>query len=252
MLGSTYFYSNSFLSIPSNSALALGSGSFTIEMWVYIRGTTIPTTAVLFDQRNGTSGASVLQPYINVNSTNGYTFISANKSMSTTTSYVSLNTWQHVAVVKYLGRVYMFVDGVYCGGGGDNQDIPTGSINIGKANDGVNTNYFNGYIADLRITKGEALYTNDFSGFTRPSSPLQVTSNTIFLMPGRVNGAYDIGPNNISITKNNDILFSDVTPYRSGWLGNGVVAEDFNAAVVDDRYKGTWSSTSIGPNYNRT
>ena len=43
---------------------------------------------------------------------------------------------------------------------------------IGRFNDGTNTKDFNGYIDDLRITKGIARYTGSF---TPPSEPLNLT-----------------------------------------------------------------------------
>lgn len=255
MLGSPTFYSHnsSFLSIASNPAIFLGAGAFTVEMWVYIRESSIPTTAVLFDMRNGENNTN--RPYLELNSTNGYAWrVSSGTELSSGTNRPLLYTWQHIAVCRNLGTLYMYIDGTSVADvfgavvGSDNYNYTAGSINIGKANNGTNTGYLNGSIADLRVIRGEALYTNNF---TVPTSPISTTSSTILHIPGKINDVIDIGPNNISITKNN-INFSEMTPYRGSWIGNGIIAEDFNAAVVDDSYKGTWSSTNIGPNYNRT
>jgi hypothetical protein len=92
----------------------------------------------------------------------------------TFTSAISISTWYHVALVRSGTSVYAFLNGV------KNSTTRTisGALNsgttwplyIGRYTEG-GTNYdFNGYIDDLRITKGYARYT---ATFTAPTSQLQ-------------------------------------------------------------------------------
>jgi YD repeat-containing protein len=77
---------------------------------------------------------------------------------------LALNQWQHVAVTRSAGVTRMFVDGV------QQAATHTGSVNISStsvlsigAGPVVNDENFKGYIDELRITKGVARYTANFT-----------------------------------------------------------------------------------------
>jgi alpha-tubulin suppressor-like RCC1 family protein len=154
------------LTIPTNTAFVFGTGNFTIESWFYITSGTVGT---IFDTRSGAVGitpllyiaASALRYYIN----------GGDVIVSTTT--LSLNTWYHVALVRNSGSSKMYLNGVQTGSTyvDTNNFTLTNTITIGRGNDGANS--LNGYISNLRVVKGQALYT---SSFTPSTTQLTTTS----------------------------------------------------------------------------
>ena len=200
-----------WLSLTSQANLALGTTDFTIEFWVYIALNTIPTNITFYDQRNNTNGFSVVQPVIELTSGTGYAWYSeaANK-ITTGTSVVRLNAWQHVAVSRSGTTTRMFIDGVQAGSSfTDTLNYPAGSLNIGRANDGVSTRNHTGYISNLRVVIGTALYT---STFTPSTSPLTAITNTR-LLTCQSNRLIDNSTNNFTITRNGDVLVSNFGPF---------------------------------------
>jgi len=154
------------LTIPTNTAFVFGTGNFTIECWLYIVS---GSAGVLFDTRSGATGvtplfwfsSSLLRYYIN----------GGDQILSTTT--LSLNTWYHVALVRNSGSSKMYLNGVQTGStyADTNNFTLTNTITIGRGNDGNNS--LNGYISNLRVVKGQALYT---SSFTPSTTQLTTTS----------------------------------------------------------------------------
>ena len=73
----------------------------------------------------------------------------------------------------------MYVDGVSRGTGTDttNYTSTSGTWYVGQ-NDVANSNYLIGYLSNLRIVKGTAVYT---TAFTPPTAPLTAISNTSLL-----------------------------------------------------------------------
>jgi len=74
--------------------------------------------------------------------------------------------WIHVAITRQSLTRRVFFDGVLAGSNTDSASYASTSVTIGGAGGEAN---FNGYLDDVRITKGVARYT---SNFTPPSSQL--------------------------------------------------------------------------------
>ena len=84
----------------------------------------------------------------------------------TTTASISANTWTHVAVTRQGNTFRQFINGVQDSSGTQSGTPTNGSevLRIGSVIvDGSVTRYFNGYIDDVRITKGVARYTSNFT-----------------------------------------------------------------------------------------
>jgi hypothetical protein len=85
-------------------------------------------------------------------------------SSVTSTGTIPATTWTHIAVTKSGNTVRLFINGVI---DGSNAAFGTGTVNTQALRIGVdNTNaagFFNGYIDDLRITRGFARYTANFT-----------------------------------------------------------------------------------------
>jgi hypothetical protein len=91
-------------------------------------------------------------------------------------SSLTLNTWNHIAVVRNGNSWQIYINGVADGASvtwNGNVDNNTSSAVFGIGGD-ITTGSgltWNGYIDDLRITKGYARYT---SNFTPPTSAFQL------------------------------------------------------------------------------
>jgi hypothetical protein len=155
----------------ASPAYTLGTGDFTIEAWVYMTAYT-----------GSIAGSSIFGTV--VGSQNGYSLNTGQDGTSlrlisnasgtwsdtlTTGSGITLNTWTHIALSRNGANLRIFKDGVVIGSTSSAATWNfTGSIGwVGRFYEGINDKYFSGYIEDLRITKGLARYT---SNFTPPTS----------------------------------------------------------------------------------
>ena len=167
--------SNDYLSVGGSEWNSnLNSGDFTVEFW--IRFNTIGTPYII-QNYNGSNGWGVAV-WSGGGGTNyfdgfwysgGWKYIQYDVGGSSQYTTASADTWYHVAFVRdgndwslYLNGT---LEGTRTGLSGSITSSSLGSLEIGrKYND---TYYVDGYIDDLRITKGLARYT---SNFTPPTS----------------------------------------------------------------------------------
>ena len=170
--GAMYFNgSGDYLIMPDVATGQFGTGDFTVEYWDY-HG----TQSTNYGPQVGTlssatpSGTWRFGTFTN---SNGVVFAYHNGS-----TYVDLyfgsasynnSTWRHFAVSRENGTLRAFVNGIQVG---TNQTVTQNFNSDNRVAIGAELytpSYFNGYIDDLRITKGVARYT---SNFTPPSSKL--------------------------------------------------------------------------------
>ncbi len=166
-----------YLTVPAGSTWSWGTADFCVEVWVYptYRGA-IPT--IIFSS-GGPSSPLWYSVRFQILST-GYPqmFVSTDGGYNATgyaTSSVTapLNTWVHIAGVRYGNNIYIYVDGVQRGSAAISGTIYYGVLNaphIGVGQD-YSVAYFYGYLQDLRITKGVARYTADFTPPTKLGMP---------------------------------------------------------------------------------
>lgn len=194
--GSLYFNPTNadFLTVPANAALTLGTGNFTLEFWIY-RNTTASTTVLLDSSTIGYLGFSVTATQLIASNTTSTTF-------PITYSIVN-NSWNHIALVRAgtaTNQTKLYVNGVSVGTTTIATDFSatTGTLIVGRSNS--STNYMNGYISNLRLVKGTAVYT---ANFTPPTAPSTAISGTSLLLSGINAGIVD------SSTKFNPVTFGD-------------------------------------------
>ena len=169
--GSVYFDDTSkYLDISSSSDFAYGTGDFTWECWVYI----IQGGYALDHGSNG--GTIVLS---NTTVSRYYNTTVGTGSVLYTTGFgtIPTETWTHIAAVRSGGTTYLYTNGILSSSASDSHNYGSQAVRIGQYGGGGN-NYFGGYISDLRIVKGTAVYT---SAFTPPTGPLTAVTNTKLL-----------------------------------------------------------------------
>ena len=154
-----------YLTVPSNVNLELGSGNFTIEAWIYLNAR-VADSAII---SKGTNGAYLI--YFGAGgelafyaSTNGSSWTTANLTIST---LPSLSTWHHIAIVRSGDLASTYFNGTFVQNAAMTGSLisqPSVPLLVGRF-----ANSMNGYIDDLRITKGYARYT---ANFTPPTAAL--------------------------------------------------------------------------------
>jgi hypothetical protein len=166
--GAMYFDgTGDWLLMPSTQDLSFGTGNFTIEMWIY--PTSLDTTTRALVSNRTDAGADTVFACA-FNTTNGLYLHTQNTAILNSGDPPTINAWQHVAFVRNNGTLKIYLDGVEVGSASFSQNLSgTQQVYIGK--DGAKTTSpaspYIGYIDDLRITKGIARYT---SNFTPPTS----------------------------------------------------------------------------------
>jgi len=169
--GSTSLYIADNVRVSSTEGFNMGTGDFTMEAWFYF--TTIGVGFSIFDQWN--SGTSLARSQLwHGSSANGqlkfYYAIAGQgtQTLSFANPTISTGSWIHLALVRNSGTVKLYVNGT--------ADSSSASITgtVHRTDDmwfgdqqtggGGAPQY---YMDDLRITKGAARYT---SNFTAPTS----------------------------------------------------------------------------------
>jgi hypothetical protein len=158
-----------YLTVPDNADFEFGSGNFTAEAWVYPAAS--PNQPIIMGQWDGVGGGTGLSWVITLsnNSSRNLRFlVSTNGSTaadSVSSSPLTLNAWSHVALVRSGDVFTAYLNGTsavsYTISAGASLFNAPNVITIGASS--TANSPFNGYIDDLRITKGIARYTANFT-----------------------------------------------------------------------------------------
>jgi len=172
------------ITYAADNAFAFGTGDFTIEFWAYSRDVQNSTQRGYMQISQATGGLSS-------NRTNGLVFsqgigglgvlaINVNNTwLNTNSSVLVVNTWQFITASRQSGTLRLFVDGIICASGTNSSNIAANNLVVGGYE---STNFlYDGYIDDLRITKGVARYTANFTPPTAPFPDLSPTTRLTLL-----------------------------------------------------------------------
>ena len=176
--GSTEYLS---LADSTDFDLGLSSEAFTMEAWV--NASSLGTNVII--GRGGGSGSW--------NATNGHQYLlfysggtdlyfqwwnGSGFSSINSTGALTTNVWAHLAVVFDGTDVKMYKNGTLLATGSSATFAKPSASNITRIGSAASGSVWDGYISNVRIVKGTALYTSDF---TPPSSPLTAVTNTKLL-----------------------------------------------------------------------
>ncbi len=236
---SYYFSNNSSILVPGNSAFDFGAGNFTIECWIYPESLVTPSTQLIVDAWNNSPTRFLLR--INSGILQFFQFPGISQNINYTLP--AANQWYHVAAVRNGTTTNLYVDGVSRGTpvtpGANSITSSTASWSISR----VSAEFFQGYISNVRIVKGTALYT---AGFTPPTSPLSVVSGTSILTC-QSRTIVDNSLNSFQLTRSyqntSSILFpSTITPSFSSYpsaLERDIVLDSSNGGSLVNFSAGT-------------
>lgn len=152
-----------YLTVPTGTALAFGSGYFAIEMWIVRLIDMASGTYMLYSCWDGSTGL-----YLAVVNNNIVFRYNNGTDYTLTGPPITISSWNYVRVVKSGNFITLALSQL--GGTTDRTIVsntsvsmavagsvptPTTDTYIGRASDG-GTQYFNGKIGQIRVTKGAA------------------------------------------------------------------------------------------------
>lgn len=160
-----------YVSVPDSDDWNFGNGDFTIDMWV--KKTADGTAYGVYEQSDGvsTSESSIMCRLDSANKL--ATRFCWGSGVSDYTDVISTGTitgtaWHHIALVRYGNTVTQYIDGTADGTGDLTGKTLQNSSQIVKIGYSLAyTAYWNGYIDEVRVSKGIARWT---SNFTPPTS----------------------------------------------------------------------------------
>ena len=206
---SNYFAGGSDeLQVPQSTSLDFGSSNFTVEAWVYITGSVTFSIQNIFNKRDSNGVFTGLT----FSSSNYYTWIWIDGTAVVPTNNgtpVPKNQWVHLAYVRSANNFRTYINGVL------NQNVTlsitaaTQNVVSRVGNDARFSQAFGGYISNLRVVIGSAVYT---SAFTPSTTPLTAITNTR-LLTCQSNSFVDNSSNNFTITPNNTPQVQPWSPF---------------------------------------
>lgn len=210
--GSAYFDgSGDYLSVPSDASLSFNTGDFTVEAWVYFRGSK-PTVAkgILGGQSSGSFNF-----YFDGGTYTANRLVVSNR-LSNQISYSWIpdtETWYHLAVSRSGTSMQLFINGISVTTVTASTSYGSAIYSVGGDAGGGSGWSWNGYISNLRIVKGTAVYT---SNFTPPTAPLTAVANTQLLLNCTNAGIIDNAGKNDIETVGNAQISTSVKKYGTG------------------------------------
>ena len=168
--------SGDFLGLPTSNDFDF-SGSFTIEAWVYLED--LSTSRTILGTCANYAGRSGIYFGTSGNNLVFFQYIT-NTTIITSSSSIIKHQWNHVAAVRHGVSITLYINGTSVGNTTFSNSFSGDSAGGGVG--GFNTNpgiyYLDGYMSDMRVVNGTAMYT---SNFTPPTAPLTKVTNTKLL-----------------------------------------------------------------------
>lgn len=208
---SVYFGSSGggYLTVPG-STTDFGTGDYTVEAYINLSLLNTSNATILSNYNTGSNGFRLM---VNIATSGGIKVFCGNTEvLARAGAITALNDWHHVAVVRLSGGTTLYVDGIAAATNTDsnNYAIDSSQTAIGASlSGGVYGQFFPGYISNLRVVKGTALYTGNF---TPSVIPLQIVSGTT-LLALQSNRYRDRGPLAHTIQSFGAAAVSAVSPF---------------------------------------
>jgi hypothetical protein len=149
------------LTVPSNIDFNFGTGNFTVEGWFYESSRVQYSSFIEIGDHLLNTGIIFLL--------NGSNFTENRLGIYSAQFFGSdpvgsLNTWNHIAWVRSAGQLSIYLNGVKGTTVAFTNNLTnTATVTIGSRSGGNAIYDFNGYMDDIRITKGVARYTANFT-----------------------------------------------------------------------------------------
>jgi len=201
---------NQYLTVPANTNLVLSGSSYTVEWWMYpllVNG----TQQDLIDKNTAGNYAYTFR----METDNTLTFYTDTPSVGSNLKTAALvaNTWYHIAATYDGTTTRLFLNGSLSASNNTtfaiNAAYDTSQTLYIGARSYLSSMLYKGYISNIRIVKGTALYT---SAFTPSTTPLTAVSGTQ-LLTCQSPTIIDNSVNAFTITNNGTANVSYIAPF---------------------------------------
>lgn len=159
---------NGYFSVPASTSWAFGTGDFTIEWFQYqTDSNSFPRIFAIGTYPTQAIGCSI-------EGTTFYAWCPNANSFGSAVTYK--NTWVHFAIVRSGTTLKVYKNGTAMTAGTSNSSNINNSstvLTFGNELSKSSSAAFGGYLTGIRICKGLAVYTGNF---TKPTSPLGQTA----------------------------------------------------------------------------
>lgn len=217
-----------YLTVPAGAALEFGTGDWTVEFWTRVNS---KQNSTFVGQLTAITGGNFYFNFGLLYEFGALRLFYGDGSVPGIsiglTDAITLDVWSHVALVRSSGTITVYIDGVSVGSQSAAGTMDGGlPVAIGGLPGGVYP--LDGYIDELRITKGLAVYTGPF---TPPTAPLAAVATP--------------QPVNASLVLNFDGNFTDESV-------NGLTVSAFGDAAISTSVKkfgGGAAQFSAWPSY---
>ena len=236
---SVYFDGSSYLN-TANGATVLGTGAFTVEFWINTTDTSFNIMNPDNQTGNGFWGLMVQSGDLRWNNQYNLTNLWVVDGAP-----ILDGQWHHVAIVSSSSVFKVFYDGV-------SQSVQSGSFNDSynyPYNDGLrigsgNLATFKGYLSNIRLVSGTAIYSSDFNVPTEPFT--NSASYTEKLLACQSNRFIDNGDSEYDITISGSPKVTPFSPFKNDDARD--IAVDGGSAYFDgDSYLHAPTNHGIRP-----
>ena len=263
---SAVFNGSAYLTAPTSSNFSFGTGNLTIEFWVYNTASSTINAPIMSNYTDGANNPNIWNIYLTSSGSivmNFYNFATAGAYTAPTNKPTSPtnNTWTHLAFVRNGADFLLFKDGAIST---NTNFFGTAAVDAGTSyplsigrNSYAGQGVFNGYIDDLRITKGVARYTSAFTvpQFAYPDNlgnqileypPAAMTGNTTTISTAQyANGIYTSSG---STEQASSYFAFDKTISGNRWISainnynntSGLYSGSTSTTVSGTAYSGEW------------
>jgi len=176
--GSMYFGGSAdYLQIDDSADWNFGAGDYTFDCWIY--PTAVNIYGGIINQGEDASNYQMNSLEMYTDGTGNIRWLIRNSSpttfvdIKTPSGSIVVNNWYHIAAVRYAGaggsatsyKIYINgIESASATSGTTLMDLPWPMyIGVRDKNNGDQQWYFEGYMDEVRITKGVALWTQDFT-----------------------------------------------------------------------------------------
>jgi Concanavalin A-like lectin/glucanases superfamily len=198
----------------SNSVFNFTTSNWTVEAWVYLNA--MPTSDAWptnYSQHMVVAGVGTPSVGDGMDCIIGQTklMIQNNDTQYAGTAHgMAINTWYHLAYVRNGNTIFFYVNGDQKGSVAFSGAIGTGASTYIGCETGQGA-FLNGYITNLRVINGTAVYTRNF---TPPTTVLQPITNTSLLLQvaNQPLAIADSSTNGFVVTNNNTAVYRQFAP----------------------------------------
>lgn len=162
--GAAVLNGSKYIEGPTSSDWSMGTGDYTVECWAYL--TAWPTGAWYCPV--GNSGSSTGWEFqVSTSGQFHWAVPTQEANLSSAVGAFTTGTWHFCSFSRVGANRYLGLDGTIVASGSTSiNDTNTAAVRIGANRSG--TDFWNGFVDEVRITKGVGRYTQSFAAPTQP------------------------------------------------------------------------------------